>query len=199
MTKTRFSLSVVAIATALMFASSAMAANTPQPKILVIDRSTILRLSKVGQDIVRQVNAYTQQAENDLKGQSASLRSQGESLKQQLAIMSADVKARKIKDFEARQAGLQQLAQKKQALIQGGFFKARQTVEQALGGVLQGIMAEKGANLLLDRNAVVMGTDASLDVTQLAVQRLDQKMSTLKVDLVMPPPGLMQQQQQAQQ
>ena len=46
---------------------------------MVIDRSAVLRLSKVGQDIVRQVNAYTQQAENDLKGQSASLRQQGES------------------------------------------------------------------------------------------------------------------------
>lgn len=193
MTRKLFSLSVAVFAAALTLAPGAMAANTPAPKIVVIDRTAVLRLSKVGQDIVRQVNAYTQQAENDLKGQSASLRAQGEQLKQQLAIMSADVKQRKIKEFEAKQAGLQQLAQKKQSLIQGGFYKARQTVEQALGGVLQGIMVEKGANLLLDRNAVVMGTDAALDVTQLAVQRLDQKMSSLKVELVPPPANMVQQ------
>jgi len=174
----------------------AIAANTPAPRILVIDRTMVLRLSKVGQEIVRQVNAYTDQAEKDLKSQSASLRQQGDALKQQLAILSADVKQRKIKEFQAREAGLQQLVQKKQTLIQGGFIKARQQVEAALGPILQGIMNERGANLLLDRNAVLMGTDPALDVTRLAVQRLDQKMPTIKVELVMPPPGMMQQQAQ---
>ncbi|HWA92889.1 MAG TPA: OmpH family outer membrane protein [Rhizomicrobium sp.] len=172
--------------------SAGAAAATPTPKILVIDRTMILRNSKVGQDIVRQVNAYTDQAERDLKGQGAALRAEGEKLKTQLAILSADVKARRIKDFETKQGGLQQLAQKKQSLIQGGFIKARQDVERALGPVLQGIMVERGANLLLDRNSVVMGTDPALDVTGLAVQRLDQKLPTIKVELVAPPPGLQQ-------
>jgi Skp family chaperone for outer membrane proteins len=189
-------LGLVALAANLALASGAQAAGTPTPKILVIDRTMILRSSKAGQEIVRQVNAYTQQAENDLKAQGASLRSQGEALKQQLAILSADVKKRKVAEFESKQAGLQQLAQKKQSLIQGGFYKARQDVERALGPVLQGIMVERGANLLLDRQAVVMGTDSGLDVTALAVQRLDQKMPTVKVELVPPPPGMQQQGQQ---
>ncbi len=188
---------LMAFSASLALATAAGAA-TPTPKILVIDRAMILRSSKVGQEIVRQVNAYTQQAENDLKGQSQALRAQGEALKQQLAILSADVKSRRIKEFESKQAGLQQIAQKKQNLIQGGFIKARQDIERALGPVLQGIMVERGANLLLDRNAVVMGTDPSLDVTGLAVQRLDQKLPTIKVELIPPPPGF-QQQQQAQQ
>ncbi len=189
-------LAPLAIAASLLVLGSAPAVAAAQGRILVIDRTAVLRSSKAGQDIVRQVNVYTDQAEKDLKGQGAALRSQGEALKQQLAILSADVKARKLKEFEARQAGLQQLAQKKQSLIQGGFFKARQQVEQALGPVLQGIMVEKGATMLLDRNAVVMGTDASVDITALAVQRLDQKMPTLKVELTPLPPGVQQQMQQ---
>jgi len=196
MTKRASFLGLLAIAASVMFAAAPCAAAAPQGRILVIDRSAVLRSSKVGQDIVRQVNVYTDQAEKDLKGQSASLRSQGEGLKQQLAILSADVKARKIKEFEARQAGLQQLAQKKQSLIQGGFFKARQDVERALGPILQGIMVERGATMLLDRNSVVMGTDASVDITQVAVQRLDQKMPTIKVELVPLPAGVQQQMQQ---
>ncbi len=188
---------LMAFSASLALATAAGPA-TPTPKILVIDRAMILRSWKVGQEIVRLVNAYTQQAENDLKGQSQALRAEGEALKQQLAILSADVKSRRIKEFESKQAGLQQIAQKKQNLIQGGFIKARQDIERALGPVLQGIMVERGANLLLDRNAVVMGTDPSLDVTGLAVQRLDQKLPTIKVELIPPPPGF-QQQQQAQQ
>src|ERR1700743_2098109 len=171
-------LAAIVASAALSFGAQAA---TPAPRVLVIDRTMILRNSKVGQDIVRQVNAYTEQAERELKGKGASLRAEGEALKQQLAILSADVKARKIKDFETKQAGLQQEAQKRQSLIQGGFLKARQDVERALGPVLQGILVERGANLLLDRNAVVMGT-VDVDITRLAVQRLDQKMPTLKVE-----------------
>jgi outer membrane protein len=125
------------------------------------------------------------------------LQKDGAAFQRQAAILSNDVKSRKLKELEARRAGLQAQAQKKQNLIQGGFIKARQQVEQALGPILQGIMAERGANLLLDRNAVVLGT-VDVDITGLAVQRLNQKMPSLKVELVPPPPG-MQQQPQPQQ
>jgi len=173
--------------------------GTPAPKILVIDRTIILRASKGGQDIVRQVNAYTVQLEKDFKGQGAALRSQYQQLQQQAAILSGDVKARKIRDFEGKKNALQAQAQKRQSLIQGGFFKARQQMEQALGPILQGIMKERGANLLLDRSAVVLGTDSTIDITGVAVQRLNQKMPSLKVELVPPPPGMVAQQQQQQQ
>lgn len=174
------------------------AQQTPQPKIVVIDRSAVMRASKVGQDIVRQVNAYTDQAEKDLRGQGEALQRDGKAFQQQAAILSAELKNRKLKELEARRAGLQAQAQKKQSLIQGGFVKARQQVEQALGPILQGIMAERGANLMLDRNSVVLGT-VDVDITRLAVQRLDQKMPTLKVELTPLPPGMQQQQQQPQQ
>jgi Skp family chaperone for outer membrane proteins len=159
------------------------AGPAPQARVLVIDRAAILRFSKVGQDIARQVNVYTTQAQNDLKGQEMALRKDGQALQQQLAILSADVKAKKIKDFEAREAGLQQKAQQKQSLIQGGVYKARQQVEQALQPILQGVMQERGANMLLDRGAVLLGI-GNMDVTPLVIQRLDQKLPALKVELV---------------
>ena len=200
MTKSFFASSIVT-AVVLLTASApsgVSAAPTPAPKIVVIDRSAVMRASKVGQDIVRQINAYTDQAEKDLRGQGAALQKDGAAFQRQAAILSNDVKSRKLKELEARRAGLQGQAQKKQNLIQGGFIKARQQVEQALGPILQGIMAERGANILLDRNAVVMGTDRNLDVTLLAVERLNQKMPSLKVELVLPPPGMQQQLQQPQ-
>lgn len=183
-------------AAALTLAPTLSLAATPLPKILVVDRTMVLQLSKVGQDVVRQVQTYSDQARKDLESQSNGLRQQGEALKQQLAILSADVKQRKIAEFEAKERGLQALMQKKKSLIQGGLFKARQQMDQALGPILQGIVVERGANLLLDRNAVLLGTDPNLDITRVAVQRLDQKMPTLKVDLVPLPPEIQAQQQQ---
>lgn len=180
---------------AVLTASGASAAPLPQPRIVVIDRAVVLRGSKVGQDIVRQINAYTDQAEKDLRAQGQALQKDGAAFQQQAAILSADLKNRKLKELEGRRAALQKQAQNKQNLIQGGFIKARAQVEQALGPILQGIMAERGANLLFDRNSVVLGT-VDVDITRLAIQRLDQKMPTLKVELVPPPPGMQQQPQQ---
>ena len=162
--------------------------GTPNPKILVIDRAAILRGSVVGQNIMKQVQTLTAAAENMLKGQDAALRQEGAALQQQLAILSASVKAAKIKAFQAKQAALQQSVQTQQGLIQGGVLKARQQVEQALGPILQGIMAERGANLLLDRNAVVLGT-VDVDITGVAIARLNQKLPAVKVVLTPLPPG----------
>lgn len=198
---TRAALAAGLFAMTLMAADSgALAAGppapgVPMPKILVIDRALILRGSLVGQSIVKQVQGYTRQAENDLQGQGRALQAQGAALQQQIAILAPDVKAKKIKDFESQRQALQVKAQEKQNLIQGGFFSARKSVEDALGPILQGIMVERGANLLVDRNAVVLST-VDVDITATAIQRLNQKMPNIKVNLQPLPPGVAPQQPQ---
>ena len=79
-------------------------------------------------------------------------------------------------------------------------LKANRQVEDALGPILQGIMQERQATVLLDRTAVLLAPNA-IDVTGVVVQRLDMKMPTVKVELTPLPPGLAQAaaQQQAQQ
>ena len=137
-----------------------------------------MRASKVGQDIVQQVNGYTRPGrEGSARAGQGAAAAKARQLQQQAAILAPDVKAARSR--RSRQAGrrFRPQAQKKQSLIQGGFIKARQQVEQALGPILQGIMKERGANLLLDRNAVVLGT-VDVDITGVAVQRLNQKMPT---------------------
>jgi Skp family chaperone for outer membrane proteins len=165
----------------------ATGANIPTPKILVINRQVILANSKVGQDIVRQVRGFTAAAETEFKTQNESLRKQQQALQQQVAILAPDVKKKKLADFQGQAMAFQQKVQSRQGQIQYGVFKARQQVEQALGPILESIMKERGANLLFDRQAIVLGT-VDIDVTQLAIQRLDQKLPTVKVQLANPPP-----------
>ena len=159
--------------------------KTPAPKILVIDRSAILRGSKVGEDIRRQVKAYTEAAEKEFKGEDDHLKSEQEKLQQQLAILSADQKQKKIAAFQKEQQAFQKKVQERQDEIQGGVMQADRQVEKALGPILRGIMAERDANLLMDRSAVILGT-VDVDVTGLAIDRLNNKMSAVKVDLVEP-------------
>jgi len=180
-----FSMTVPVAAQAQQAAQPA-AQNTPAPKILVIDRSAILRGSKVGQSIADQVKAYTKAAQKEFKGENDALEREGRALQQQVAILAPAVKKQKIAAFEKKQKAFQAKVQTRQEEIQGGVMQARQVVEKALGPILQGIMAERGANLLMDRSAIVLGT-VNVDVTGLAVDRLNKKLSTVKVNLVKPP------------
>jgi len=160
----------------------------PVPRIIVVDRAAILRASSVGQDIVRQVQAYTVAAEKEFKAQQEALQKESQTLQQQVAILAPDVRAQKIKAFQAKEAAFKQKVDARQSLIQGGVLKARQQVEAALGPILQGIMQERGANILLDRAAIVLGM-VDIDVTKVTVDRLNKKLPTVKVQLVNPPAG----------
>ena len=172
----------------------ALAANPPPPqvqiKILLIDRQAILRLSKAGQDVARQIQNYTNQARNDIAGQQKALQAEAQKIQQDVAILAADAKAKKIAEFDAKQNAVQAGAQKKEQMIQGGFLKAQQTIAQALEPILQTLMQQRGANIILDKQAVVYASPqavSAFDITLPAIEQLNQKLPTVKVDMVAPP------------
>jgi outer membrane protein len=192
---TRAILASVTVSLAMFCSDAALAAQAAPPpggapvaRILMVDLRRVIAESKVGHDIERQVEQLKAQATVELKGEGQGLQREQVALQQQAAILAADVKARRIKDFETKREAFQEKVQQRGALIQGGVMKAQSQVEQALGPVLQGIMRERGATIMMDRSAVLLGPSA-LDVTAIATQRLDTKMTTVKVELTAPPSG----------
>jgi outer membrane protein len=169
----------------------------PTARILLVDLRRVMGASKVGQDIQRQVEALKADATKQLNGEGQELQKEKTQLEQQAAILAPDVKARRIKDFDAKAQAFQQKLQQRGSLIQGGVLKAQQQIEQALGPILQGIMQERGATILLDRTAVLLAPNA-IDVTDVVIQRLDMRMPSVKVELTAPPPGAVQQAPQQQ-
>ncbi len=179
-------LSVLPLAS-IMAAGAPPPPQLPAPKILVLDRSAILGISKVGQDISRQIQGMSRQAKADLDARAKTLQTQGQALNQQVAVLAPDLKAAKIKDFEAKQAALQTDATRKEQALQYSALVAQQQVAKALDPILDDVMRERGANMILDRSVILKGNVGSLDITQDVINRLNGKMSSLKVNLVSPP------------
>lgn len=165
--------------------SAAPSGPIPAPRILVIDRATILRQSAAGRDMIAQIDTLTKTAETELKGEDQRLRADVAALQQQMAVLAPEVRAQRSREMNARQQALQKKVQDKQNQIQAGVLKARKQIEDTLGPILEQIMSERGANFLFDRNAVVLGT-VDVDITGLAIQRLDQKLAKVKVELTNP-------------
>jgi Skp family chaperone for outer membrane proteins len=185
MTKTSLKLALAALA----LSATPVLADPPQAKIVVLDRAAILQFSKVGQDIARQMQAYANQAKADLQGQGRALQAEGRALQQQVAILAPDVKQKRLDAFRAKEQSLQTVAQRKDEQLKAGFAQARQTMEQTLGPILQQLVKERNANLVLDKQAVVFSNASGFDITGDAINRLNQKLPSIKVNLNAPPPS----------
>jgi Skp family chaperone for outer membrane proteins len=163
-------------------AAAAAAGGPPAPRIIVIDRTYILQRSSAGQDMMAQAQNLSKAAETQFKTEETALATEAGQLQQQLAIMAPDVRDQKEKDFTAKQQAFQGRVATRQAEIQAGFNKAARQVEVALEPILKALMVERGANMVLDRSSVILSS-VDIDVTPIAVQRLDKSLPHVKVDL----------------
>jgi outer membrane protein len=187
MTRTVLTLAFAGLAFSA-FTAPAMA-DPPQAKIVVLDRGAILQFSKVGQDIAKQMQTYANQAKADLSAQGRALQNEGRTLQQQVAILAPDVKEKRLEAFRAKEQALQGAAQRKDEQLKAGFAQARATMEQTLGPILQQLVKERGANLVLDKQAVVFSNTSGFDITGEAINRLNQKLPAIKVNLNAPQPS----------
>jgi outer membrane protein len=148
--------------------------------ILFVDRGAIVRNSAVGKDMFKQVESLAKKMETDYKPENDKLQSDIQALQAQFQVLAPDAREAKRKELEARRQAFQKKIQDRQGDIQGGMNKARQQLEATLGPILEQMMVERGANLLLDRSMVVLGS-VDLDVTQVAIQRLDRQLPKVTV------------------
>lgn len=167
-------------------APAAPGAKAPTAVILFLDRQTVLRQSAVGKDMYAQVEALAKKMETDLAPENNKLQADVTALQQQAAVLTPEVRQTRIKDLETRRQAFQKKVQDRQAAIQAGLAQARQKVEQSLGPILEKIMIERGANLLLDRGLVVLGA-TDLDVTATVIGRLNTALPKVTVTPVTPP------------
>jgi len=176
------------LALAFVGVSTAAFADPPPAKIVVLDRAGIMQFSKAGQDIAKQMQSYAAQAKNDLQARDRALQSEEKSLQQQVAIMAPDLKQKKIEAFEARRQSLQADVARKDEQMRYALAVARQQMEAKLGPILQQLVKERGANMVIDRQAMVFAPPA-FDITTDAINRLNQQLPTVKVNFNVTPPA----------
>jgi len=155
----------------------------PDPVMLVVNKAAILQASKAGQDIGRQVQAYAQAARAQLDPQAKALRAEEASLRSQMGSLSAEERQRRVSALEAKEQAFQQKAAQKDAQVKDAVAQAQKQLSAKMGPILKQIMDERHANLIVDKQAVIFGTDPSIDVSQEAVKRLDTALPGMQVQL----------------
>lgn len=164
-------------------AAPAAKGPVPEPVVLVIDKGAILRASKAGQDITNQVRAIAEQAKTEIDPQGRALKSEIDAFKAQAAGMTPEQRQARTNALEAKQRAFEQMAGAKQQRIQMALAGANHEMEKAIGPILKQVMAEHHANLVVDKQIVLLATDSSFDVTKDVVEKLDAVLPSVKVNL----------------
>ena len=164
-------------------ADAALAAGAGGAHILVIDRRALIQTSKVGQSIQQQLMGYGQKAQAQFGPEQQSLQ------KEQAALDSGKLpaaeKAKRAQALQAKQTAFQQKIRDQESLMQGGQMAARKFFMGQVDVAVHAIMAERGADAVLDKSTVVASANGA-DITKDVVQRLDKTAPSFKVPLVKP-------------
>jgi Skp family chaperone for outer membrane proteins len=165
----------------------ATAAGTARsPVILVVDRGAILRTSAAGKDMIKQIDELGKAMEAKYGEEEKKLRADAQELQEQAGVLSADARNKKERELRERGEALQKKVQEEQTSIQNGINAARTQIEQALGPILNTLFQERGATIMLDRGAIVLGS-VDIDITAETITRLDATLPAVKVTPVAAP------------
>jgi Skp family chaperone for outer membrane proteins len=108
-------------------------------------------------------------------------------LQQQVAILAPDVRNKKIQAFQTKAQNAQASIQRKAAMIDGGVQQAQGQLSQALAPILQQVMKERGANLVVLKQAILIADTNAFDITGDVITRLNAKVPAVKVSMVSVP------------
>jgi len=179
-------LALAAIAVAFGLGALAQAKSAPSELgIILVDRNAFFSESSAGQDVTRQVQEMKKQIENNLNDKAEKLRIDEEQLMGQQSLLTQEAFEAKAQKLRDSRLALQREADQRGRLLQNGVQKAQYQIWQTASPILDAILKEKQAVLMIDRSAIVKGS-VDLDVTATALQRLNQKLPAVKVELVQP-------------
>jgi outer membrane protein len=167
--------------------SVAHAADAPLAvNVIIVDQARVLHESKAGKAIEAQLQQRYASYQQNISKQEADIASAQQDLQKQQSILAQDAFAAKVKEFEGHYGEARRRAQESQREFVEGENDARAKVLTAVRQILEDMVREHNANLVLDR-AAVMIFDSRFEVTDEVIKRLDEKMPTFTVNF--PPVG----------
>ncbi len=116
----------------------------PDPLIAILDRVAILQYSKVGQDIMRQMQVFTNQARDRVQGQRRSLENDVQQFQAQEATMTADARQKRAEALQQREANLQTTAAREENTLKTAMAVAHNEVAKQMEPIMQQIVAQRG-------------------------------------------------------
>lgn len=179
---------LLAIGAAALAAFTATAASAqtagPQnpgpviPGVCVYFNQRLLAQSTVGQAVQARMEQLANEVRGELQPYATAIQTEMTALQQGQATIPADQMQQRRQALQQRLQEAQQLEQTRDAELRYTLNQQREAIAVAVDPILVAIYQERGCGLLLNREGVFLMNPA-MDVTDLAIQRLNTALPTL--------------------
>jgi Skp family chaperone for outer membrane proteins len=158
--------------------------SVPIPVIMVFDDQRILETCKAVKSIQSQMDGLRQAAEKEFSQKQADFQQAQQDFQASARsnTIPADQLEEKRHSLQLRADQLQKEVDQRKQTLQQAFANSVDKVKQSLFEIIQGLAAERHANLILLRSAAIP-LDRSYDVTPEALARLDGKLTSVTVTM----------------
>jgi Skp family chaperone for outer membrane proteins len=156
------------------------------PAILIVDLPQVLHDSKAGKGVQATLSQESQSYSKEVARQEDDLQRMRAELQRQQTALSQSAFDVKAKAFQLHYQELDRSVQAKRQALQKAYNEAMLKVEKAALDVIADLAKERGANLVLAKQATILQPAAS-DITTDVVARLDKSLAS--VDVSMPKTG----------
>ncbi|MFQ5958065.1 MAG: OmpH family outer membrane protein [Alphaproteobacteria bacterium] len=162
--------------------SGAVAQQSPQANIAILDYQRILRDSAAAVDIRAQIERQRQFYQEEITEQEQELRAADQELGRQRAILSTEAFAQKRREFEERVTKVQRGVQTRKRELDQAYDYGLKQVQVALLEIISELAGQRGFNLVLARQQVVF-SDKALNISDEVLLRLNERLPKVAVPL----------------
>ena len=175
----------------LMLASPASwaageAATPPTPIIVMVDMQQLVYSSKAAKSVQQQMDKERESFSKEVAAQEDRLQRARADLERQRNVMAPDQLEAKSREFQQKLEELDRTVQARQRVWQEETKAAMDKVQESALQVVAEIAAQRHANLVIQKAAVVLGTDG-FDITADALAHLDQRLPEVTLAPPTPP------------
>lgn len=164
--------------------SKAVAQAVETATIIIVDSQQIQRESSAGKDILRQIETIRAQFQGEVSKEEETLRAEEAELKRQRQILTPEAFDEKRRAWEQKVVDFQRKLQEKNREFEIARNKAYGEMERAIRPIFQKVLEERKATLMLDKSQIVISApNRGLDVTTSVIERLDQVLPGVKLEL----------------
>ena len=161
-------------------------ASAQGTSVVVIDQRKIMRDSRAGKDIQNKMKSIEDQIRRELESTSRSLESEGKSIESRTKNMTPQAIAAdaglksQVENFYKKAGDFNRIRQIRTRELSLTERKAWNEFFKALQPILQEVVNEKQAQIMMDRSSTVYATP-SLDATASVISKLDSRKPSINV------------------
>ncbi len=158
-------------------------AAVPRPAVVVVDTNRIMREAKAVADIARQVEAQGAIYGREFNAVESRLRQEDQALATQRGLLDKEAYKAKIKDLQEKLAEARGKAQRQRTLLDRARTEAVRKVQVQLQQVARDLAGELGANVVVQKAALVWADEEALEFTEDVLERLNEVLPRVSIEL----------------